>query len=468
MPNGAATRWSDQYHRNGYYGPLPVLSADEARACHAHIEAFEAVHGPLRGDLRHHAHVFLVWLDELVRHARILDAVETILGENLLVWSSTIFIKEGRDGGHVPWHQDSRAFGRRAPDVLTAWVALTDSTAENGALEVLPGSHRRGELTHVKQHVGDNLLTRRPETTLGVDATAAVVVPLGAGEMSLHHPSLVHGSQRNRTDGRRIGVAIRYVRPDGRRPIGGRQPAVLVRGVDADSAFVLLPRPERDAAPEALARHAALTRRPDPTVRIDAESWPRAVTLRGSLLSRDGQGLLLGGPPGPEMSALADALARRGWTPFNGGLEGEASDPVAGSAGGSSPGGPAESDVRDRVLLAAILLLDRTRAGAAGLRPAALPAAHALFALLRYRRDADGIDLSRGVHALEPLATAVPVLECPSASDGTIAAVERLVATAPERPPSGARSSRIWAQVEARPAGLPALQAGSSTEAMHA
>jgi non-heme Fe2+,alpha-ketoglutarate-dependent halogenase len=465
MPNGAATRWSDQYHRNGYYGPLPVLSADEARACRAHLEAFEAAHGPLQDDLRHHAHVFLVWLHELVRHARILDAVETILGESLLVWSSTIFIKEGRDGGHVPWHQDSRAFGRRAPNVLTAWVALTNSTAENGALEVLPGSHRRGELTHVKRHVDDNLLTRRPEIALGVDATAAIVVTLRAGEMSLHHPSLVHGSQRNRTDSRRIGVAIRYVRPDGRRPIGGRQPALLVRGVDADSAFVPLPRPERDAAPEALARHAELMRRPDPTVRIDAESWPRAITLRGSLLSREGQGLLLCGSPGPEMSALAGALARRGWTPVNDGLEGEASDPLAGSGGGS-PGGPAGSDARNRVLLAAILLLDRSRAGTAGLRPVALPAAHALFALVRYRRDADGIDLPRGVHALEPLATAVPLLECPSASDGTIDAVERLVATAPERSPSDARSSRIWAQVEARPAGLPALQTGSTMEAM--
>lgn len=261
MREGPASRWRDRYHREGYCAPFRVLSPEEARACRARLEAFEAAHGgPLQGDLRHRAHVFLVWLDELVRHPRILDAVEAILGENLLVWSSTLFIKERGDGTHVPWHQDSRAYGARAPDVATAWVALTDSTPENGALQVIPGSHRRGELPHVVQHVPDSLLTRRREVALGVNEAEATIIPLRAGEMSLHHPSLVHGSPTNRAADRRIGVAIRYVRPSAEWGAGPRERAMLVRGVDAAGSFDALPRPERDGAPKALARHAELMR----------------------------------------------------------------------------------------------------------------------------------------------------------------------------------------------------------------
>ena len=455
MQDGAATRWIHQYHRDGYYAPLPALSPEEARACRARLEAFEAERGALRDDLRHHAHVFLVWLDVLVRNARILDAVEAILGENLLVWSSSLFIKEGGDGTHVPWHQDSRAFGRRAASVLTAWVALTDSTTENGAMEVLPGSHRRGDLPHVTQQARDSLLTRRPEAVPGVDGTAAVPIPLRAGEMSLHHSSLVHGSQPNRTGGRRIGIAIRYVRPDGGRPDGRRQPALLVRGVDAAGAFVPLPRPERDASPEGLARHADLMRRPHPGVRIGADGWPRTVTLGGALLSRDGLGLLLCGPPGPEMRALAGGLARRGWITADGGPGDDNASGVA------RPGRPGR-EAPDRVPLAAILLLGESQAAGGGLPPAALLPAHAILALLPHRMGADRMDLAAGVRALEPLATAVPVLECASARDGTVGAVERLAANAAAEPsPSDARRSRVWA----RPGATAAT--GSSKEAMH-
>src|SRR5262249_5648617 len=152
----------------------------EAHACRARLEAFEATRGPLQGDLRHRAHVFLVWLDDLVRSVRILDAVEAVLGGNILVWTSSLFIKECGDRAQVPWRQDGRAFGARAPDVVTAWVALTDTTPENGALQFIPGSHRRGELVHAMREVPNNLLTRRPESALGVDGSAATIVPLRA------------------------------------------------------------------------------------------------------------------------------------------------------------------------------------------------------------------------------------------------------------------------------------------------
>jgi|RhiMetdeSRZDD1v2_1073273.scaffolds.fasta_scaffold08111_17 hypothetical protein len=134
--------------------------------------------------------------------------------------------------------------------------------------------------------------------------------------MSLHHPSLVHGSPTNRAAKRRIGVAIRYVRPSARWGAGPREQAMLVRGVDAAGSFDALPRPERDGAPEALARHAELMRpiAPRRVVHVGLERWARPVALRGTL--RDGRGVLLCGPPGCRKSALAAALAQHEWTPL--------------------------------------------------------------------------------------------------------------------------------------------------------
>jgi hypothetical protein len=449
MRRGPASCWVDEYHRDGYYASLRVLSPEEARACRDRLEAFEAERGgPLRGDLRHRAHVYLVWLDELVRHPRILDAVEAVLGGNLLVWSSSFFIKEGGDGTHVPWHQDSRAYGARASDVVTAWVALTDSTPENGALQVIPGSHHQGELEHVVQHVPDSLLTRRREVIPGVNEIEAVMVPLKAGEMSLHHPRLLHGSAANRSADRRIGIAIRYVRPRAAAVVGPRARAMLVRGVDAEGSFEAVPRPERDGAPAALARHAELLRPigSRPVVGLGAAAWRTSVALRGMLLARDGHGLLLCGPSGYGKSVLAAALTQCGWRWFG-------SEPDRGGSGVETrhaAAGLRRTNGRgasDRVNLAAILLLGRPPAPTSGTQLSVMPPAHALLALLPYREVADRADLAQGIHDLGPLVEAVPVYEGSSGSDRIVEAVERLLGGPPGRSPGGDQRTKIWAEV---------------------
>lgn len=452
MREGPASRWLDRYHRDGYCAPLRVLSPEEARACRARLEAFEAAHGgPLQGDLRHRAHVFLVWLDELVRHPRILDAVEALLGENLLVWSSTLFIKERGDGMHVPWHQDSRAYGARSPDVATAWVALTDSTPENGALQVIPGSHRRGELPHVLQHLPDSLLTRRREVALGVNESEATIIPLRAGEMSLHHPGLLHGSPPNQAADRRIGVAIRYVRPSAGWGAVPRERAMLVRGVDATGSFDGLPRPERDGAPEALARHAELMRPGGsrPVVHVGLGGWARPVALRGMLLAREGRGVLLCGPPGRGKSALAAALAQHGWTPLE--SEPDASRNVEARHATARHREPDRRGASGRVGLAAILLLRRPPIVNGGTQLSVMPPAHALLALLPHRDASGPADLAQGIDDLRPLVEAVPVYEGSSGSDRMVEVVESL----PNGPPGSPPRRTVWAEAHETPAGNP-------------
>jgi chlorinating enzyme len=248
----------ERYHRDGFYFPVPVLSRGEALGLRRRLEAVEAEHGGrLSGEIRHKPHLLFTWLSDLVRHPAILDAVEDVLGPNLLVWSTSFFIKEARDPAYVSWHQDATYWGLSAPDVLTAWVAFTEATVENGAMRMVPGSHDE-QLEHRDTFAPNNLLSRGQEIAVEVDEARGVDVLLRPGEMSLHHVRMVHGSPANRSDDRRIGFAIRYVPTYVKQVAGERDSAMLVRGVDEHHHFAPEHPPASDLAPEARAHHAAL------------------------------------------------------------------------------------------------------------------------------------------------------------------------------------------------------------------
>lgn len=252
---------TEQYQRDGFYFPIRVLSTEEARAYRRKLEAFEAEHGgPLRGELRHKTHLIFTWLDALVRLPVILDAAENIIGPDILVWSSSFFLKEARDPAYVSWHQDATYWGLSEPEVVTAWVAFTDSTVENGAMRVIPGTHHE-QVPHLDTFAPHNLLSRGQEVAVEVDESRAVDMVLRAGEMSLHHVRLFHGSPPNRSDDRRIGFAIRYISTRVRQVAGEGDSALLVRGVDEFHHFDAEVPPARDHAPEALAHHARTLQR---------------------------------------------------------------------------------------------------------------------------------------------------------------------------------------------------------------
>jgi len=266
-PTAARTRLSTRltpaeraaYVRDGYLFPLPVLTADEAADLRARLEAWERhAGGPLAGHLRHKAHLLFPWLWDLVFHPAIVDAIEDLLGPDLLCWSSSFFIKEPHDPGFVSWHQDATYWGLSAPDVATAWVALSPSTIESGAMRVIPGTHH-AQFAHRDTFDANNLLTRGQEVLVDVDPATAVDLVLAPGEMSLHHVLLVHGSEPNRSDDRRIGLAIRYVPTSVRQVAGARDSAVLVRGQDRYRHFAPERRPAYDMAPAAVALHREVT-----------------------------------------------------------------------------------------------------------------------------------------------------------------------------------------------------------------
>jgi non-haem Fe2+, alpha-ketoglutarate-dependent halogenase len=203
---------SSSYERDGFLFPIPVLAAAEVAAS---LAAFTDLAGRLDGapqPLRQ-LHLDFVWAYELALHPAILDAVCTVLGPEVLVHSSIVFYKPPRTAQHVPWHQDGLYARMAAPRLVSAWIALTPSTVDNGCLRFLRGSHTQGLLPHVERPEPDSLLSHGQRVE-GVDESAACDVVLQPGEMSLHHPHIIHGSNPNRSGTARVGFIVRYATPE--------------------------------------------------------------------------------------------------------------------------------------------------------------------------------------------------------------------------------------------------------------
>ena len=115
------------YREHGYYAPIRVMPVAEAERLRRCLEAHETVHGVLKGSMRHKTHLVFTWLNHLIRHPSILDPVEDIIGPNILCWGTSFFIKEARTPSFVSWHQDSTYWGLEPPDIVTAWVAISES-----------------------------------------------------------------------------------------------------------------------------------------------------------------------------------------------------------------------------------------------------------------------------------------------------------------------------------------------------
>jgi non-heme Fe2+,alpha-ketoglutarate-dependent halogenase len=256
MPKQLSNAAIEAYRRDGYYFPVPVLTPSEVAHYRSCLEKHEAQTGaPLQGNWRHKAHLLFTWVDELVHHPKIVDAAGDVLGPDLLCWTTNFFIKEANSPGFVSWHQDAFYWGLSKDDVMTAWVALSPANLESGCMKFLPGSQAQDHLQHVDTFHKDNLLSRGQEIAVEVDGSLAVDCILNPGEMSLHHVKLVHGSEPNRSNDRRIGLAIRYISTDVRQ-LKVRDSATLVRGVDRYKNFDHEPRPKCDLSEEALAAHA--------------------------------------------------------------------------------------------------------------------------------------------------------------------------------------------------------------------
>lgn len=235
------------YEQDGFYLPFDVIDEQHAKVLRADLEAAEAQYADQPDDLailRSNPDRLLPLFDDLVCHPRLIAGVSQLLGEDLLVWNGGLFIKEPNSPNYVSWHQDLTYWGLSDAQEVTAWVALSPSTIESGCMQFIPGSHKRNIVEHVDSFADDNLLTRGQEIAVEVDENEAANVILKPGQASLHHGHLFHASGPNTTNDRRIGIAIRFIKPSMKQVGSQRTMVRLVSGSDDYDHFTIVGPPQ--------------------------------------------------------------------------------------------------------------------------------------------------------------------------------------------------------------------------------
>ncbi len=244
----------------GYLFPIQVLTEDEVAFFRAAVEDLEGhVEGRHKGPLIGECHLNICWAYDLVTHPAILDAVEDIIGPNILVHSASNFSKPPHHPHFVSLHQDGHYWHLSTPRLVSAWIALSDSTVENGCMRVIPGTHKT-RLDHSAVMHDDNML-RSGYTVAGeVDESRAVDLVLRAGEMSFHHVNTLHGSKPNRSAVKRIGFSIRYMAPEVNQ-VSAHYEVVLARGRDDYHHYTLREGRPTDNIEEGYAAQLSFARR---------------------------------------------------------------------------------------------------------------------------------------------------------------------------------------------------------------
>ena len=234
-----------QYKDEGFVSPIDIFSNDRAIAIRKEIELIEEkMPGELNKSGRYNSHLISPLLDKVTHDSKILDSVQSIIGENILVCGTTLFIKNPNEKGFVSYHQDAKYIGLKPHNWVTAWVAITDSNEHNGCMRMWSGSHKDNLKDHDQMFNKGNLLTRG-QTVNNVPIGETTPIILKAGQMSLHHPTVVHGSGLNNSNDRRIGFVIQsYIGTNVKQSLG-KNSVQLARGNDEFNYHKKIPRTKK-------------------------------------------------------------------------------------------------------------------------------------------------------------------------------------------------------------------------------
>jgi hypothetical protein len=246
------------YERNGYVSPLRIIDPGEAAKHRAAMEDAETRIGPLHYKFK--AHTFLRSPFELATDPAMLDLVEALLGPNILLYNVSYIIKEPHTPTHVCWHQDLTYWGLSSDAQVSAWLALSPATPQNGCMRMIPGSHKGGRCDHGASDDEANILLEG-QTVSGVDESQARLCPLGPGEASFHHGWTLHASMPNESAERRIGLNVQYLATDVHQTLHDHDSALLVRGVDNFGNFDADIPAVDDLDPDAVASQSAMQKR---------------------------------------------------------------------------------------------------------------------------------------------------------------------------------------------------------------
>ena len=233
-----------QYEDEGFVSPIDIFSKEKAKEIRNEIELIEKdMPKELEKSGRYNAHLISPLLDEVTHNPKILNAVESLIGKNILVCGTTLFIKNPHEKGFVSYHQDAKYIGLEPHNWVTAWVAITDSNEENGCMKMWSGSHKDNLKDHDQMFNEGNLLTRG-QTVNNVPKKNLKSLILTAGQMSLHHPKVVHGSELNKSNDRRIGFVIQSYIGTNVKQVLGKNSVQLARGIDDYNFHKKIGRPK--------------------------------------------------------------------------------------------------------------------------------------------------------------------------------------------------------------------------------
>ena len=247
------TEIQTRFSRDGVVPCIDALSSVEISEVRALIDTLEAQKGKELvqvGLLGKERECVSIWT--AATHPQILDAVEAVIGPNIILLGTHVFCKYPADDvgqkSFVAWHQDATYWGLVPPRVVTAWLAVDDVDEENGAMMVVAGSHKNGFYTHGKSSMAGNLLSvNQAINETDLDLARVVTISLRAGQISLHDGLAVHGSHPNRSRRRRCGLTCRFAPPEiqivPEEDRAHEWQAVLVRGADPCGNIPLLPPP---------------------------------------------------------------------------------------------------------------------------------------------------------------------------------------------------------------------------------
>ena len=240
----------EQYHDEGFISPVRVISEAEAFSIKAELEEVEAnFPDEINAESRNNLHLSFTFLDALAHHPTIVDAMEDLIGPDIALWASVMFIKEPATKNYVSWHQDATYMGLNSNDFPTPWIALSPSNKETGCMTMISGSHKSSIQNHEDTFAENNILTRG-QVIKDIDESKGVDLILEPGEMSIHHGAIIHGSKPNKSNQRRIGFSLQSYIPPSIQQVVGRNIWTHIRGQKRqDEDGMTLERPKHNMDP---------------------------------------------------------------------------------------------------------------------------------------------------------------------------------------------------------------------------
>jgi ectoine hydroxylase-related dioxygenase (phytanoyl-CoA dioxygenase family) len=243
MPRNDAHELRQAYDHDGYVIAREVIDRDLAQEACDHVNWLLAKNPELRPeDLNHNLMIGDPFWHRLISDPRLLDLAEVFIGSNLALFATHYIAKAPKTGRPVLWHQDGSYWPLEPMEVTTLWLACSDSTPENGCMRVIPGTQNL-DLQEMKPNTEiDSVLQSEIDASF-VDDSGAVDFILGPGDVSIHNPKIVHGSNANTSDRWRVGLTIRYIPTTTLIKVAGAGCPYLLRGEAVEGINEYLPRP---------------------------------------------------------------------------------------------------------------------------------------------------------------------------------------------------------------------------------